>query len=80
MSAPSYQVLEAARDQADMTFDELWLAYYALGGVMTPEVLRSYLSGGPTLWIDYDVLAQAINEKFVERGGNHPVPYSEDLS
>jgi hypothetical protein len=80
VSVADYQVLEAARDQADMTFDELWLAYYALGGVMIPDVLRAFLSGGPTLWIDYDVLAQAINEKFVELGGNHPVPYREDLT
>ena len=62
-----------------MSFDELWLAYFALGGTALPHALRSYLGGTATPSIDYDVLAQAINEGFVERGGNHPVPYSEDL-
>ncbi len=28
---------------------------------------------------DHDVLAHALNERFVELGGNHPVPYEEDL-
>ena len=27
---------------------------------------------------DHDVLAHALNERFVELGGNHPVPYEED--
>ena len=27
---------------------------------------------------DHDVLAHALNERFVELGGNHPVPYVED--
>jgi len=62
-----------------MSFDELWLAYFALGGMATPAGLRGYLDGSETRAIDYDVLAQAINERFVERGGNHPVPYREDL-
>ena len=26
---------------------------------------------------DHDLLAQALNDRFVELGGNHPVPYSE---
>jgi hypothetical protein len=27
---------------------------------------------------DHDVIAHALNERFVEMGGNHPVPYLED--
>ncbi len=27
---------------------------------------------------DHDVIAHALNERFVELGGNHPVPYQED--
>jgi hypothetical protein len=26
---------------------------------------------------DHDVLAHALNERFVELGGNHPVPYAD---
>jgi hypothetical protein len=28
---------------------------------------------------DYDVLAHAINERYVEHGLNHPVPYFDEL-
>ncbi len=80
MSAPGHQILEAARVQAEMSFSELWVAYFALGGVSSPEVVRSYLGGFGTPLADYDVLAQAINERFVDGGGNHPVPYREDLT
>lgn len=79
MSAPDYQIIEAARIQAGMTVTELWLAYFALGGVASVTTMESYLGGKGALPMDYDVLAQAINETFVERGGNHPVPYREDL-
>jgi hypothetical protein len=79
MSGEAYEVLEAGRVEAGMSFDELWMAYFALGGVASPNVLRSYLSGSGARSFDYDVLAQAINERFVERGGNHPVPYHEEL-
>jgi hypothetical protein len=75
-----YEVLEAARIAASMTFDELWLAYFALGGTALPHALRSYLGGSAAPTMDYDVLAQAINEEHIGRGGNHPVPYSEDLA
>ncbi len=27
---------------------------------------------------DHDVVAHALNERFVELGGNHPVPYRAD--
>jgi hypothetical protein len=80
VSIPAYQVLEAARTQAGMTFDELWLAYFALGGASLPAALRSYLAGDGGNGIDYDVLAQAINERFVDKGGNHPVPYRDELT
>jgi len=80
VSAPGHQILEAARVQAGMSFSELWVAYFALGGVSPPQVVRSYLDGVGTPLADYDVLAQAINERYVDRGGNHPVPYREDLT
>ncbi|HVF15067.1 MAG TPA: hypothetical protein VM942_10735 [Acidimicrobiales bacterium] len=75
----AYEVLEAARTHVGMTFDDLWLAYFALGGLATPIAVRSFLSGSEMRSIDYDTLAHAINERFVELGGNHPVPYSNDL-
>lgn len=79
MITPPHVVLEAARAQASMSFRELWLGYFALGGTAEPGSLRSYLQGRRVNSIDYDVVAQAINEHFIDRGGNHPVPYRDEL-
>jgi hypothetical protein len=80
MSIPAHQVLEAARTQAGMSVDELWMAYFALGGAALPATLRLYLAGDGTNGMDYDVVAQAINERFLEKGGDHPVPYRDELT
>lgn len=62
-----------------MSFHDLWIAYFALGGVAGPEEVRTYLGGGAGDSMDYDVLAQALNEYFLEEGSNHPVPYRDEL-
>jgi hypothetical protein len=63
-----------------MSFHELWIAYFALGGAARPDEVRAYLGGGAVASMDYDVLAQAINERFLDHGSNHPVPYREELA
>ena len=78
-AAPPFAVLEAARIQAGMSFQELWIAYLALGGNAPPDVVRDYLGGSGIQRSDYDLLAQALNERFLDQGQNHPVPYHEDL-
>jgi hypothetical protein len=79
VTMPPYAVLEAARKQAGMSFHDLWIEYFALGGTERPRDVRTYLGGGAVESMDYDVLAQAINERFLDRGGNHPVPYQDEL-
>jgi hypothetical protein len=79
MSVPAHELLEAARAEAEMSFDELWMSYYALGGWAPPELVRAYLDGSSAAAIDYDVLAHAINERFVALGANHPVPYEDEM-
>jgi hypothetical protein len=79
MRTPDHEVLEAGRIQADMTVDELWVAYVGLGGGQLPHTLRAYLAGEPTGPVEYDLVAQAINERFIDRGQNHPVPYHSEL-
>jgi hypothetical protein len=78
-TAPPFAVLEAARVQAGMSFQDLWIAYLALGGNAPPEVVRDFLGGSAMAHMDYDLLAQALNERFLEQDQNHPVPYHEDL-
>ncbi|MFP5318989.1 MAG: hypothetical protein ACLGI2_11940 [Acidimicrobiia bacterium] len=74
----AHRVLEAARVQASMSVSDLWLAYFALGGEMRPDGLRSYLADG-TGRVEYDIVAQALNERFSDLGADHPVPYQEEL-
>lgn len=70
--------LDQARQAADLTQGDLWFRYFELGGMSTPFEVDAYLFGAllPTPH-DYNVLAHALNERFVELGGDHPVPYAE---
>ena len=45
----------------------------------TPFELEALIYGAlePTSH-ERDLIAHALNERFVELGGNHPVPYAED--
>ena len=78
MTAAPHEVLDAGRAMAQMSLEDLWLAYFALGGAAPPDELERYLAGGAGP-MDYDVVAQAINERFIEGGANHPVPYYDEL-
>jgi hypothetical protein len=51
-----------------------------LGGRLTPGLLESILGGRAIPGsADYDVIAQALNDSFVDRGQDHPVPYADDI-
>lgn len=74
-------VLEAGRVQAGMSVAELWMAYFALGGSREASSVRAYLRGDYEIAAtDYDLLAQAVNERFLDQGGDHPVPYGDELA
>jgi len=76
---PAYDALDTFRRSAGLTREELWLRYFELGGMSTALELEAFLYGAlvPTDH-DHDVVAHALNERFVELGGNHPVPYAAD--
>jgi hypothetical protein len=69
--------LDLARIDAGLNLDELWLRYFELGGMSTAVELEAHLHGAltPTSH-DHDLIAHALNERFVELGRNHPVPYA----
>ena len=71
--------LDLFRIDAALSHGELWLRYFELGGMSTGLQLEAFLYGAlrPTRQ-DHDIIAHALNERFVELGGNHPVPYAED--
>lgn len=77
--AAAYEVLDAARVQAGMTLEELWLAYYALGGMLLPAQLFAYLQGEGEGLDDYDVVAQALNERFRDQDLDSPVAYRNEM-
>jgi hypothetical protein len=69
-------VLDAYRQEAGLSHGELWLRYFELGGMSTGFDLEAFLYGvlAPSDH-DYDVIAQALNERFADLGGGHLVPY-----
>ncbi len=70
-------VLERARVIAEMTGRELWLRYLGLGGDATPKDVDAYLAGRlePTRR-EYNILVDALNERFMELGFRSPVQYA----
>ncbi len=79
MAEDANDVLDRARRSSGLSHGELWLRYFELGGMSTAFELEAFLYGvlEPTVH-DHDLVAHALNERFVELGGNHPVPYLED--
>jgi hypothetical protein len=72
-------VLDVYRRDAELSHRELWLRYFELGGMSTAFQLEACLLGALQVsGHDHDVIAHALNERFVELGGNHPVPYEAD--
>ena len=69
--------LQDGMTRSDMTFEELWLRQISVGGQAAELEIEAYVLG--LLQVDsyqHDVIAQALNEHFVERGEDHPVGYS----
>lgn len=77
--ADELDVLERARREVGLSVADLWLRYFALGGMSTAleleAILYEALVAGPH---DRDVVAVALNERFTELGADHPIPYSDD--
>jgi hypothetical protein len=62
-----------------MSHGELWLRYFELGGMSTALQVEAFMYGAlvPSTH-DHDVLALALNERFIELTGCGPVPYEAD--
>lgn len=76
-SGPSELSLTDGLVESGMDYQELWLRQLEVGGDAGRLEVEAYLLG--LLTADphqHDLLAQAINEHFIERGGDHPVAYS----
>jgi hypothetical protein len=73
--------LQDGMARSGMRFDELWLGQLALGGEASRLEVEAYVLG--LLAADpyqHDLLAQALNECFLDRGEDHPVGYWSSAS
>ncbi|HEY0125795.1 MAG TPA: hypothetical protein VGB58_01515 [Blastococcus sp.] len=72
-----HEHMDAARVRADLTVQDLWLRYVALGGTGDAFDLDGYLQGlVPLDTFQQDVLAQALNEALEDGYRAHRVPLS----
>ncbi len=72
-------VLERARCEVGLAHFELWLRYFALGGMSTALELEAYLYGAlEATTHDRDVIAVALNERISELGAGQLVANSDD--
>ncbi len=77
-SASKAAVLRAAQRHLAKSLLDLWLGYVSVGGDEPLRVLQSWIWGAvepPDR--DYDFMAQALNDWFVELGLDHVVGYSD---
>jgi hypothetical protein len=73
------ETLVAARQDSGLSQEELWLRYFALGGMNPPLELEAIVHDAMrTSAHDRDVVVHALNERFTELGRDHPLPYSEE--
>lgn len=79
MPSPRVSDLEQGRIDTGLTHGELFLRYFELGGMSSALELEALLYDAlvPSPF-DHDIVAHALNERFVELGVNHPVPYRSD--
>ncbi|WP_410564936.1 PP2C family protein-serine/threonine phosphatase [Amycolatopsis sp. cmx-4-61] len=67
--------------RSDLSLEQLWMRYFALGGSLSLLELDAYLNGlVPLPRVDRDMLAHAVNERLDEVAGPARAPYSHSVS
>lgn len=70
--------LGQARERAALSYPELWVDFFALGGEATPVEVQAFLADdGALSRADVNALVQALNEHSLDRGLGMPLPYLE---
>jgi hypothetical protein len=64
--------------RSGMTPGELWMSYYSVGGDASELEVEAYALGllEPDAY-QHNLIAQAINESFLDHGQDHPVSYHD---
>jgi hypothetical protein len=64
----------------ELPLGDLWMSYLGLGGDLPLNRIEDFFDHGGSLEsADYDRLAQAVNEFFMDAGNDHPVRYSDEM-
>jgi hypothetical protein len=72
-----HRSMDAARVRSELTVQDLWLRYLALGGTGDAFDVDGYLQGLVPLEIfQQDILAQALNEALKDMYRTHHIPLS----
>jgi hypothetical protein len=70
---------DRARRDTRLSHDELWLRYFALGGMRSAFEVEAFLYGVLAFTTyDRDLIAVALNERYSELGADHPIPFADD--
>jgi hypothetical protein len=79
VSPAQFELGRLYRRHAKISVGELWLRYFALTGMSTPPELEGILDCElqPSAH-EYNVIAVALNEYFVETKMGHLAPYVEN--
>lgn len=76
----SSTALRAGLALSHLGVDDLWHACMGIGLNLDRAELEAVLDGRRRASNhEHDVIAQALNDHFLERGQDHPVAYSDDL-
>jgi serine/threonine protein phosphatase PrpC len=71
------RTLDLGFRRAELTLEQLWVRYFALGGIAGLVEIEAYLHGlMPLPSLQRDILAHAVNERLDELTWRHRVPYS----
>ncbi|MER6800477.1 serine/threonine-protein phosphatase, partial [Amycolatopsis mediterranei] len=74
------RLIAACFARSDLTLEELWMRYFALGGSLSLLELDAYLNALVTLpRVDRDMVAHAVNERLDEVTGPARAPYSHSI-
>jgi hypothetical protein len=73
-------ILRAAQEDLGITLYEVWVGYIGVGGDAPLLEVRAWLAGAVEPGDhDHDLMAQSFNDRFTDRGLNHPVAYVDAL-
>jgi len=75
-----FESIRQAFMHTELSAYNMWVIYYSLGGTATSDELEAYLLDEGNLEVAQEwVLAQSVNEVFLDADANHPAPYPQAL-